>query len=217
MTCSAWRACVATSDVISTVQARSASSSTAGGLLHHSGLLCYLSLCCGVWQAVFSCLQGHTRLAHVETSLPLLLLLMSILLRLWRAASNLLRCNSGRIMHEEYDHFLTQNGYCRGNATLDSCYFEPLTRCRLTREEAAAAPTLKTVEQLMDPAGPRVGILDYNLVVELRLSVPKQFEKQVEERGIPSKRKHYWWRAQAIAYIIRPNARTRAELEKRKQ
>ncbi|WIA30221.1 hypothetical protein OEZ86_000312 [Tetradesmus obliquus] len=125
--------------------------------------------------------------------------------------------NSGRIMHEEYDHLLTQNGYCRGNATLDSCYFEPLTRCRLTREEAAAAPTLKTVEQLMDPSGPRVGILDYNLVAELRLSVPKQFEKQVEERGIPSKRKHYWWRAQAIAYIIRPNARTRAELEKRKQ
>jgi hypothetical protein len=127
-------------------------------------------------------------------------------------------------MHEEYDHFLTQNWYCRGNtdqnlhnATLDSCYFEPLTRCRLTREEAAAANTFETLEQLLDPAGPRVGILGSNVVVQLRPDVPKRFAKQVEERGIPSKRRHYWWRAQAIAYIIRPNARTRAELEKRKQ
>jgi hypothetical protein len=120
-------------------------------------------------------------------------------------------------MHEEYGQDLTLNGYCGDNTTLDSCYYEPLTRCRLSREDMIGAPTFETLEQLMDPAGPRIGILGDNTMVELRPNVPKRFAKQVAERGIPDKRKHFWWRAQALAYIVRPNARTLAEIEKRKR
>jgi hypothetical protein len=43
------------------------------------------------------------------------------------------------------------------------------------------------------------------------------FHQLMEASLIPTERRYYWWRAQSTAYTVRPNARTLAELQRRKR
>jgi hypothetical protein len=48
-------------------------------------------------------------------------------------------------------------------------------------------------------------------------SVPPQFHSMLRSSPIDWSKKHYWWRAQSVAYIVRPNTRTLAEIAVRKR
>jgi hypothetical protein len=52
---------------------------------------------------------------------------------------------------------------------------------------------------------------------EVRALTPSIFKDVLDTVGLPQQRRYWWWRAQAIAYMLRPNQRTTAELAKRKQ
>jgi hypothetical protein len=46
--------------------------------------------------------------------------------------------------------------------------------------------------------------------------VPSIFKDVLDSVGLPVERRYWWWRAQAVAYILRPNHRTRTELARRR-
>jgi hypothetical protein len=48
-------------------------------------------------------------------------------------------------------------------------------------------------------------------------SLPPQFHALLRGSPVEWRKRHYWWRAQSVAYIVRPNARTLAELVARKR
>jgi hypothetical protein len=137
--------------------------------------------------------------------------------------SNILKLalDSGRVLVEQPGHFLTNHAYCGSNTTLDSCYFEPLTNCSLGPTDIANAAMIATMDahKLMarDPAMPRVVTVDAGMSFKLRLHAPRVFETWLNTTLIPYSEHFYWWRAQASAYIVRPNTRVLAELAARRQ
>lgn len=48
-------------------------------------------------------------------------------------------------------------------------------------------------------------------------SVPPHFHALLRGGPVDWDKRHYWWRAQSVAYIVRPNSRTLAELAARKR
>lgn len=50
-----------------------------------------------------------------------------------------------------------------------------------------------------------------------RALVPEEAKKLLGNEAVPSQNMHFWWRAQGIAFMVRPNERTRLEIQSRKQ
>ncbi|KAF8062779.1 hypothetical protein HT031_004109 [Scenedesmus sp. PABB004] len=126
--------------------------------------------------------------------------------------------DSGRLLAEAPGHFLAADDWCAGRDTLDACYFEPLSHCRLSAEEVAGAVFSADPAALADPAGPRVMATDARAIAAaLRDKAPTRFAGRLAATAIPAKNHYYWWRAQGVAYIVRPNARTREELSARER
>jgi hypothetical protein len=125
--------------------------------------------------------------------------------------------NTGRVVLKHSD-WLAQRDFCGPDkATLDSCYFEPLSSCTLSKEEIESAPEATTAANLSHPASPRIlQVKSMGLIGEVRANVPKQFQMLLDKTGIPARSWHYWWRSQGVAYIVRPNALIKAEMQRRK-
>jgi hypothetical protein len=124
--------------------------------------------------------------------------------------------DSGRVFLK-HDDWLALNDFCGDDTTLDSCYFHPLSSCKLSREEIAKAPHATAGSNLTDLASVRVlSVRSMSLIDDMRTTVPKQFHEMLSKTGIPQRSWHYWWRSQGVAYIIRPNARIQAEMARRK-
>jgi hypothetical protein len=51
----------------------------------------------------------------------------------------------------------------------------------------------------------------------VRALTPSVFRSVLNTAGLPQARRYWWWRAQAIAFIVRPNARTRGEMAIRRR
>lgn len=143
----------------------------------------------------------------------------------------LLALNSGRVLVEVPGTYLTDHPYCGNRTTLDSCYFQPLSHCKVTPEQITAAYTLNATagssDQALFLAGNEAQLDALPQFVAARKlfpqksklvhTVPKIFEDLMADTGIPHKNHYYWWRAQAISYIVRPNEQAIQELEARKK
>jgi hypothetical protein len=124
--------------------------------------------------------------------------------------------DSGRVLLK-HDDWLAKSDFCGAQNTLDSCYFEPLSSCKLSKHEIDSAPEATAAANLTDLADARVlQVRSMQLIGEMRTTVPKQFLDVLGKTGIPSRSLHYWWRSQGVAYIVRPNARILAEMQRRK-
>jgi hypothetical protein len=135
--------------------------------------------------------------------------------------------DSGRVLVEAPGHFLTSTPYCGSNTTLGSCYFLPLTNCTITPEALAIAPLLgqEQYPQLLgrDPKLPRVVRISGDTPWVFAVP-PLVFDSHLSTTSIPlgpvgshNPHRAWWWRAISTAYIVRPNARTYAELAARKR
>lgn len=137
--------------------------------------------------------------------------------------------DSGRVLIEEPgQQFLTQTPYCGANLTMGTCYLLPWTNCSLPDKVLAEATVLSGEQgaaKLLnkDPSLPRLVKFDaYNDGYRQLLDHPNIFTAMLDSTAIPSgrwaiaKNRAYWWRAIGVAYILRPNARTYAELARRK-
>ena len=143
-----------------------------------------------------------------------------------QAAAMAAALEMGRVFVEAPGHFLTGTPYCGASSTLDSCYFMPLSNCTfksagLTEQDLKAAPAL-TADNLAtlhasNPASPRVVLIAGGAAYLVRALTPSLFKGILDSVGLPEARRYWWWRAQAIAYMLRPNSRTRTELAKRRK
>jgi hypothetical protein len=108
-------------------------------------------------------------------------------------------------------------GKCGEGTPFEACYFEPLSSCSW-RDAAGEAPggCINAPSQLQDHKTRTVCFTgafdapDYHLQ-----TVPPQFARLLESLPITRTKRYYWWRAQSAAYIVRPNARARAEIAAR--
>jgi glycoprotein 6-alpha-L-fucosyltransferase/import inner membrane translocase subunit TIM50 len=143
----------------------------------------------------------------------------------------LLALNSGRVLAEIPGTYLTDHPYCENRSTVDTCYFHPLTHCKVSAQQITSAYKLNGTAGSSDHAvfmqGGTEGIdklgqylsADKLFPQKSRVSqaVPKAFQQLMKDSGIPSKNLYYWWRSQAVAYIVRPNEQALEELAVRKR
>lgn len=115
-------------------------------------------------------------------------------------------------------------GYCRGaNNTLDTCYFHPLSKCTLvdagvtTHGQLASLPRMASCNPATDADKKvvRAGF-DYTWPTSCNRDGPFPFHDLLAKSHIKRDRWYYWWRAQAVAYIVRPNERTLGEIARRR-
>lgn len=168
-------------------------------------------------------LYRNTRLGEGSHGVGSILHLQTVML--------LLALNSGRILAEVPGTYLTDHPYCGNRTTIDTCYFQPLTHCSVTPEQIQSARVLNTTKGSADhalftaPTSEALDSLGQFLLADKMLAqksrmaqtVPRVFQGLLEGTGIPKRNQYYWWRAQAIAYIVRPNQQAMQELAIRKR
>jgi hypothetical protein len=144
----------------------------------------------------------------------------------------LLALNSGRVLAEVPGTYLTDHPYCGNRTTVDTCYLRPLTHCQITPQQIASAYKLNgtagSLDQALFSLANSTAELDrrgrflsatklFPQKTRLSQTVPKPFQALLADTGIPAKKQYYWWRAQAIAYIVRPNEQALQEIAVRKR
>ncbi|KAG2486274.1 hypothetical protein HYH03_015098 [Edaphochlamys debaryana] len=77
-----------------------------------------------------------------------------------------------------------------------------------------AAVPLQGSGQVLDAT---VVTATHEALVAVRDKAPKRFVERLSKTPMQSSKHYYWWRAQSVAYMLRPNARIREELEKRRK
>lgn len=110
--------------------------------------------------------------------------------------------------------------FCLGAYTLDSCYFEPISSCSIRdamgHRKWDDTPWLDATTYGQNSA--RTLKDDWATFGALFLirSTPLVFHELLKKAKI-STDSYHWWRAQGVAYLVRPNARTLMELECRRR
>lgn len=129
-----------------------------------------------------------------------------------------------------------RNKFCAGDGsgggfrnTLDSCYFLPLSNCTLADAGVNSNADLKQLPRFTDCRRD-----EQPPEQQLARAIKGKFQYRYERgcgnsrplphflvdgilRGGPMRedRWHYWWRGQAMTYLVRPNARTQRDLDNR--
>ncbi|BDA51671.1 hypothetical protein COCOBI_19-2270 [Coccomyxa sp. Obi] len=110
---------------------------------------------------------------------------------------------------------------CGVGVSFEACYFEPLSSCSwrdATEGISDSIPSINSRSQVTNPALKTVQMSGHFTASDYHCqAVPPQFHSLLRRGPIQWDKKHYWWRAQSVAYIARPNARTLAELAMRKR
>ncbi|KAG2451532.1 hypothetical protein HYH02_004130 [Chlamydomonas schloesseri] len=102
--------------------------------------------------------------------------------------------------------------------TLDSCYLLPFSSCRPTEADIVEAmkSTKSQPQGVTVPGEPRIVFTSKAMVEAARHRAPKMFEERLQQTAVDHSKHRYWWRAQAAAYLLRPNMGTLAGLGKRR-
>lgn len=139
--------------------------------------------------------------------------------------------SAGRVLVEVPGTYLTDHPYCGDRNTLDTCYFRPLTHCKVTAEQIEGAYRLNGTAgspdqalfnahkwDAVDALGQFV-IADKLFPQKSRLvhNLPAPFQQMLADSGIPANNLYYFWRSQAAAYIVRPNEQALEEIAVRKR
>ena len=112
----------------------------------------------------------------------------------------------------------SQGKYCEGHSGLHNCYFEPESSCAFA--DIMGVLALSQVPNLDD----RVPQHDQRLlqcdisypILDVPL-VPAKLRNMLQGSHVPEERSTFWFRSQAIAFIVRPNSRTLNHIRQRKQ
>ena len=113
----------------------------------------------------------------------------------------------------------TQGRFCDGHDTFYNCYFEPVSSCTyadvIGNASSSEVPALRLNEQ-QDSL--KLVSMSMGAYGDARVKlVPFALQALINESLIPPDKYFFWWRAQAVAYLLRPNRRTLKQLEVRKQ
>ncbi|GFR52993.1 hypothetical protein Agub_g15683 [Astrephomene gubernaculifera] len=122
----------------------------------------------------------------------------------------------GRVFVEAPGSFLASSPECGGNNTLDSCYFLPFAGCKPSVEQVRAAQAVYTLEDAERHKDAAVLVANHNALMGVRGRPPKRFAARLAATPMHPEKLYYWWRAQSVAYMLRPKPETLAELARRR-
>ena len=112
----------------------------------------------------------------------------------------------------------TQGKYCEGFRSMHDCYFEPESTCLLAdvmgNTSLSAVPRLDESVLQHDQRLLQCDILHHVSDAPL---VPVALRDLLQDSPVPEDRITFWFRAQAVAFIVRPNTRTLEQIKIRKQ
>jgi hypothetical protein len=130
-----------------------------------------------------------------------------------------LAVDSGRVFIEANGSGWADGVYCKNSPrSITGCYMEPAAGCAPSAAQLAAAVAVAPGgPQMAAASGPTVVRLDMSSSFAKRTLVPKQLLSKLKDLPILEKHRHYWWRAQGIAYLVRPSQRTLAALAQRER
>ncbi|KAG2428751.1 hypothetical protein HXX76_011453 [Chlamydomonas incerta] len=121
-----------------------------------------------------------------------------------------------RVYVEASGTFLTDSPQCGDSRTLDSCYFLPFSKCKPTAAQLRDAPHLASTRGKEQSDKPVLTVM-HDAIVEVRAQAPLRFLERLNQTDMDPRKWYYWWRAQAAAYMLRPNEATLKEIERRKK
>lgn len=126
------------------------------------------------------------------------------------------------ILMDDLDHPYYDPQYCGDREpSFHTCYFEPISNCSLKDAravlgvEALNYDGLTTV-QLLDADRPDEKVVKILQGPQHPHFYPPLFSTFLETSPINPDKFYYWWRAQSLAFLLRPNNRTLDELRDRK-
>jgi hypothetical protein len=129
------------------------------------------------------------------------------------------------ILYPTPNHRWMKGKFCDDYDTMDACYFEPFTSCSIYDIFGGKLPAWDEIPAI-DLGG---GNEQSNLTVlsshvnsigsyfQIISGAPDRFLKFFPLSGMRGDHWYHWWRAQAVAYMVRPNLRTLRELDSRRQ
>ncbi|KAG0626054.1 hypothetical protein M758_2G099200 [Ceratodon purpureus] len=142
------------------------------------------------------------------------------------------------VLYPQPNYEWVNGWFCTDTSALDECYFEPLSSCTIADAFGDREPNLDNLWRYSelslesyhcDESDPKFSerLLGTSLkevmktfdtptiTQHLRSETPHMFHTLLKAGNI-SENSFYWWRAQSIAYIVRPNARLLNELKNRR-
>lgn len=127
------------------------------------------------------------------------------------------------LLMNDRDHPYYDASYCGENEpSYHNCYFEPISNCTL--EDAMSVQVVESAhfEQLRSVASLEDDLANEKVVKIVRIpqpphTYPPQFKAFLETSSVDPKKFYYWWRAQSVAFLLRPNSRTLIELNERSE
>lgn len=112
----------------------------------------------------------------------------------------------------------TQGKFCEGYTTLHDCYFKSTSSCSYA--DVVGDLDLSSVPQLNLSADQQHFHMiqsDIGLPIMDTSLVPPKLLALLDSSSVPQDRMYFWFRAQAVAFIVRPNDRTMKQIQDRKQ
>ncbi len=132
---------------------------------------------------------------------------------------------TGRVLVYEFDpaHAWHDARWCAGRLPFDACYFQPVSNCTPAHAAAGAPGGSLAGAPLFDwrvPGQDAARALRFYRNESYHgvdtYAVLPQFRQLIAASPVDPAKYHYWWRAQAAAYLLRPNARTLAAIARRR-
>ena len=116
------------------------------------------------------------------------------------------------------DGVWSQGKFCDGYDNLHDCYFEPTSTC--SYNDAVGEVSFDDIAYIDDDVEQhhlRVVRCDIGFAMADAALVPTRLKALLHASPIAVEKLYFYFRAQAVAYIVRPTGRTLAEIERRKQ
>ena len=135
-----------------------------------------------------------------------------------------IRLNRVLVMQQDDAHPYFDIEACDKGSPQHDCYFVPVSSCSLKDVEATlgfkldaglAQSTVPAIKSEQDDTG-AAPVVAVNCFAGDYRAIPDMFSDFLNSSVLDPSKHHYWWRAQSVAFLVRPNARTLHEMEHRK-
>ena len=132
-----------------------------------------------------------------------------------------LNLNRVLLLAHDPDHPYYDPSYCK-ESSYHECYFERISSCSLS--DAALVTGVDELDlsgltevRWVEADRPNEATVKLSLMPEQHFFAPSVFTQFLKNSPIEASKHHYWWKAQAVAFLVRPNKRVLEEIEARKR
>ena len=125
------------------------------------------------------------------------------------------------LLAHDPNHPYYDPSYC-DEPSYHDCYFEKISSCSLSDAASVAGVNELDLSGLsevryVEADRPNEACVKLSLMPEQHFFAPSIFTQFLENSPIEAAKHHYWWKAQAVAFLVRPNKRVLEEIEARKR